>query len=73
MKGFGWVCGVLLAVVLSWPQAARAEDGYDLWLRYRPLPSQEAGAYRAAASAVVVLGQSPTLQAARASCEGSGR
>ena len=29
---------VLLALLL--PSLARAEDGYDLWLRYRPVEKQ---------------------------------
>jgi alpha-glucuronidase len=42
------------------------EDGYELWLRYRPL--SDAGRlaeYRRVLSHVVVSGDSPTLQAAR--------
>ena len=46
--------------------AARAEDGYDLWLRY-PRVSEPAllAEYRAAATQIVVAGDSPTLGAAR--------
>jgi len=43
--------------------AARAEDGYDLWLRYRPVDGA------AAVGEVTVLGDSPTLRAARAELE----
>ncbi|MEG3146676.1 alpha-glucuronidase family glycosyl hydrolase [Sphingomonas sp. RT2P30] len=43
---------------------ACAEDGYDLWLRYRPLPAAQAAALRA--QAVVVRGDSATLRAAAA-------
>ncbi|MFL5620326.1 MAG: alpha-glucuronidase family glycosyl hydrolase [Gemmatimonadaceae bacterium] len=45
---------------------ARAEDGYDLWLRY-PRVSDPAllAEYRAAATQVVVGSESPTLNAAR--------
>jgi len=43
--------------------AAWAEDGYDLWLRYRPVEGA------AAVGQVTVLGDSPTLQAARAELE----
>jgi alpha-glucuronidase len=56
--------------------AARAalpdEDGYDLWLRYRPLTdAARLAEYRAAARAIVALGkhESPTLAAARAELE----
>ena len=37
--------------------AARAEDGYDLWLRYRPLPNVHV-------SGITVRGTSPTVRAA---------
>jgi alpha-glucuronidase len=48
------------------PSAARAEDGYDLWLRY-PLVADAArlAEYRGAISRIVVQGESPTLRAAR--------
>jgi alpha-glucuronidase len=44
---------------------AKAEDGYDLWLRYRPVEAQAAGRYRTALTEVVVSGESPTLEAVR--------
>jgi alpha-glucuronidase len=48
------------------PTAARAEDGYDLWLRYRRVAdAARLAEYRAALSGVVVQGSSPTLVAAR--------
>lgn len=46
--------------------AARAEDGYRLWLRYDPLPGQMINVYRPRITAVVVPGRSPTLDAIRA-------
>ncbi|HXS30404.1 MAG TPA: alpha-glucuronidase family glycosyl hydrolase, partial [Steroidobacteraceae bacterium] len=56
----------LWAVVLlaAWP--ARAEDGYDLWLRYRPLPAEEAAAYRAHTTQLVLDVSTPMRGAARA-------
>ena len=44
------VTATLIAVLwlAAWP--ARAEDGYDLWLRYRPLPAAQAAVYRAQAT-----------------------
>jgi alpha-glucuronidase len=42
-----------------------AEDGYDLWLRYRPLESQWVGPFKHAATQLVGDAGSPTLQAAR--------
>ncbi len=50
---------VLLAGVAT---PALAEDGYDLWLRYRPLPSAQV----ADAAAITVLGDTPTLRIAAA-------
>jgi alpha-glucuronidase len=45
---------------------AEAEDGYDLWLRYRPLPVALGERLRPRAAAIVSLGgDSPTLRAAR--------
>jgi alpha-glucuronidase len=46
------------------------EDGYDLWLRYAPVAeAARLAEYRAAASVLVVLGETPTLAAARAELE----
>src|SRR5688572_18299055 len=60
---------VALSIVLAVaaPSAVRAEDGYDLWLRYRRVAdASRLAEYRAAVSRVVVEGGSPTLAAARA-------
>jgi alpha-glucuronidase len=54
---------VLLLVLTAAP--ARAETGYDLWLRYVPLERQAAEAYRLQSRALLVEGDSPTLAAAR--------
>ncbi|KAB7763183.1 alpha-glucuronidase [Xanthomonas maliensis] len=60
--------GVLLVlwavVALQASTAAHAEDGYDLWLRYQPVPTT----VRADSTlpALLLAGDSPTLQAARA-------
>jgi alpha-glucuronidase len=54
----------LLLWVLSGIQPARAEDGYDLWLRYRPVEAAWIAPYRAAATQLVG-GGSATLEAAR--------
>ena len=45
--------------------AARAEDGYDLWLRYQPLEKQALARYRGAATAVVSAGHSATANVTR--------
>jgi alpha-glucuronidase len=55
---------LLLALCFALP--ARAEDGYELWLRYHPIEREHVGAYRAAASEIVVSASpSPTIAAAR--------
>ncbi len=54
----------LLACVAS--GFARAEDGYELWLRYRPVSEARLDEYRAAVTEVVAPGESATLTAARA-------
>lgn len=56
----------LLAGALAGP-AARAEDGYDLWLRYVPVEGSPLAQYRAAATQLVMGAEpSATLLAARA-------
>ncbi|WP_407354663.1 alpha-glucuronidase family glycosyl hydrolase [Luteimonas sp. R10] len=45
---------------------AGAEDGYDLWLRYRPVEGAPADAYRAQASRLVAGDATPTQAATRA-------
>lgn len=68
MARAGWI--FVLLVALSWPRAAAAEDGYDLWLRYRPLPAAAATADRALLGAVVAQGaDSPILKTAKAELE----
>ena len=42
---------------------ARAEDGYELWLRYHPLPAAAAAAYRNQAGQLIV-GKATSTQAA---------
>src|SRR6188508_3024384 len=55
-------CCLLLAVCAP----ARAEDGYDLWLRYRLIADRAMLAqYRAAAGRFLIEGDSPTLRVAR--------
>ncbi len=63
-RGLCLAAGLLLA-----PLAARAEDGHDLWLRYRPVAAGEAAAYRAAAGSVASVADTPTLKVARAELE----
>jgi len=58
-----WVAGLAAASVAS------AEDGYDLWMRYRPVEQPWADRYRAALTQLVAGSASPTLRAARAELE----
>ena len=54
---------LLAAAWMSCATAARAEDGYDLWLRYKPVEGA------AAVGEVTVLGDGATLAAARGELE----
>jgi alpha-glucuronidase len=60
------VCLIILLSVGSTAvaPAAGAEDGYDLWLRYRLIEEPWAGRYRATLTQLVTARGSPTLQAA---------
>lgn len=66
MRLVSFVRGVCLAAGLFSASlsasAAHAEDGYDLWLRYRPLPA----AQRPAVRAIAPSADTPTLKNARA-------
>src|SRR5258708_33096113 len=53
------------AFLLLLAAPARAEDGYDLWLRYRPMEASALAGYRPLATAIVSEGASPSLDAAR--------
>ncbi|EIL91242.1 alpha-glucuronidase [Rhodanobacter sp. 115] len=44
---------------------ARAEDGYDLWLRYHPLPAAQAGTYRSHVTQLIAGATTPTQVATR--------
>ncbi len=59
------LAGCLLSFGLAAPAAARAEDGHDLWLRYRPLPLNQ----RPAPRAIAATTETPTLNVARAELE----
>jgi alpha-glucuronidase len=54
----------ILLAVLGMSAPVRAEDGYELWLRYRPVQGPLAETYRAATRELVPAGSSPTLRAA---------
>lgn len=55
-----------LAAALVAPSAAAAGDGYDLWLRYRPVEPPLRERYAQFASGIVIEGNSPTVNAAGA-------
>jgi alpha-glucuronidase len=55
---------VCASVVLAIAQPARADDGYDLWLRYRPLEVSQGGDVRARAAILVARGRSATIRVA---------
>lgn len=55
-----WVAGLATASI------AMAEDGYDLWLRYRPVEQPWADRYRASLTQLVAGSESPTLRVAHA-------
>jgi alpha-glucuronidase len=56
----------LLLPLLAAAAGAQAEDGYELWLRYRPVSDPAVlRSYRASITGVAIEGTSPTLRAAR--------
>ena len=57
---------LLFALFTAASTAAAAEDGYDLWLRYRPVQAQSQAAFASRATAVVVQTRSPSLEVAAA-------
>ena len=56
---------LLLTLVIVAP-CARAEDGYDLWLRYPPLSTEWLTTYRPALTELIPGAHSPTLDIAQA-------
>ncbi|HEX4270356.1 MAG TPA: alpha-glucuronidase family glycosyl hydrolase [Rhizomicrobium sp.] len=54
------------AILLLLAVPARAEDGYDLWLRYHPMDAAAQAQVRPLATAIVSEGASPSLDAAKA-------
>jgi alpha-glucuronidase len=60
------VLSILLGLFGALPARAADEDGYDLWLRYRPLPAAQRSALQAAATGIATPGDTPTVRAAAA-------
>ncbi|WP_232823563.1 alpha-glucuronidase family glycosyl hydrolase [Dyella sp. C9] len=57
--------GVFGGLLLACAGTVRAEDGYDLWLRYRPLPAAQASLYRSHAAQLVMATATPIELATR--------
>ena len=58
----GWfVLWTLLAMLLATAMPAHAEDGYELWLRHRPLPAPQAQALAARATSLVTTESDPRI------------
>ncbi|MBO9545733.1 alpha-glucuronidase family glycosyl hydrolase [Caulobacter sp.] len=57
------------ALLLMGSATAHAEDGYDLWLRYKPVEAAAKAPYAARAAAVAPVANTPTLKVARAELE----
>lgn len=59
------ICWILAMAMMSLTPVARAEDGYDLWLRYRPAEGAAAARIAAHANVIMAPGDSATMQAIR--------
>jgi alpha-glucuronidase len=66
--GLRAICVGCCWVFLGWSfgGVVHAEDGYDLWLRYRPLSEQQARVYRRVVQTFVTETSTPTILAAQA-------
>ena len=56
-----WLAALGLLIATVWLAPARAEDGYDLWLRYRPMPAEARASYGDTLRSLTPGGDSPTL------------
>ena len=66
-RATGWMAIALAAfLMLCLTARAAAEDGYELWLRYQPLPAERASAVSAHTAHLLVDAGTPTRAAARA-------
>ncbi|HST20211.1 MAG TPA: alpha-glucuronidase family glycosyl hydrolase [Blastocatellia bacterium] len=61
----GFVACLSIIILFSIAAAAKADDGYRLWLRYDPLPGQMISAYRSHVTSIIVPGKSATFDAIR--------
>ena len=55
---------VLLLLLIAWPTQAMAEDGHELWLRYRPLPAHIRAQLRGDIQGARAYGTDARVQAA---------
>ncbi|HUB89828.1 MAG TPA: alpha-glucuronidase family glycosyl hydrolase [Dyella sp.] len=60
-----WTTLILLLATIGYASPSRAEDGYELWLRYHPLPATQAAHYRSDVSELVASAATPTQAATR--------
>lgn len=65
LRGFGMAVLLFCTAAMACVPAAYAEDGYDLWLRYPPIESAGATAYRAQISQLLAADATPTQAAIR--------
>jgi alpha-glucuronidase len=62
LRQFAIAAALFLLALL--PTTAYAEDGYELWLRYRPVEASWKALYAPHATAIVTTSESPTMRAA---------
>lgn len=55
-----WTVFVLMLAMLFCAAPSRAEDGYELWLRYHPLAPAQAALYRKHAAELIIEASTPT-------------
>jgi alpha-glucuronidase len=58
------LCFIILFVIQILPRQARAETGYDAWLRYAPLDDAAAEKYAFLPTSIVALGDSDVVRSA---------
>ena len=61
-----FAAAMLIVAVTLFTSPVRAEDGYDLWLRYHPLATEQANTYRSHASQLIAGSATPTQTVTRA-------
>lgn len=64
MRRNHWIVMVLAVVIMAFARPAQAEDGYDLWLRYKPLPADVQTRVRANAASILREGRDASIDVA---------